>query len=362
MLKRFTIPEEDMVLVQHGDLRGLVTDIFQKLQVPLDEAKIGADVLVSADLRGIDSHGVSNQLRVYVDEYNQGAINPKPNFRIVRETPATANVDSDAGLGLITTPKAMEIAIDKANKTGLGMVTIHNGKHLGMASYHSMMALDHDMIGVCMSSTRATVLPTFGSEPRLGTNPIAFAAPAGQEPPFVLDMATCAVASNKFDLAKRLGIDVEAGWISDKDGTPIMSPTPLPETYHGLPLGGTRELGSHKGYGLGAMVDILCGLLSGNNSGMIAAGGAVRNYSHMVAAYKVDAFAPVEQFKDMMDEFLRTLRNTPPAPGHERVLYPGLPEFEVEEVRKAKGIPLHQEVIDWLKNISGELGIQYSLS
>ena len=357
MLKRFAIPEEDMLLVQEAELHRTVSAIFQKLNVPHVDADVGASVLVSADLRGIDSHGVSNQLRKYVADYNGGLLNPRPNIRIVRETPATANIDSDGGLGIITTPAAMEVAIRKAENTGIGMVTVHNGRHLGMASYHAMMALEHDMIGVCMTSTRPSVLPTFGREPRLGTNPIAVAAPAKSEPPFVLDMATSAVASNKFDLARRLGIDVEGGWLSDENGTPIMAPAPLPDVYHGLPLGATRELGSHKGYGLGAVVDILCGILSGNGSGMTA--GAMGNYSHMVAAYRIDAFAPVDQFKEMMDELLRTLEETPASPGHDRVLYPGLPEFEVEQERKANGIPLHREVVDWFKDICGELDVPF---
>ena len=357
MLKSFTIPEEDMLLAQEADLHRTVSAIFQKLNVPQADAYVGASVLVSADLRGIDSHGVSNQLRKYVADYNGGLLNPRPNVRIVRETPATANIDSDRGLGIITTPAAMEVAIRKAQNTGIGMVTVHNGKHLGMASYHAMMALEHDMIGVCMTSTRPSVLPTFGREPRLGTNPIAVAAPAKSEPPFVLDIATSAVASNKFDLASRLGIDVEGGWLSDEEGTPIMAATPLPDVFHGLPLGATRELGSHKGYGLGAVVDILCGILSGNGSGMTS--GVVGNYSHMVAAYRIDAFAPADQFKEMMDEFLRTLRETPPAPGHDRVLYAGLPEFEVEIERKANGIPLHREVIDWFRDICGEMDIPF---
>ncbi|MEE8442827.1 MAG: Ldh family oxidoreductase, partial [Dehalococcoidia bacterium] len=250
---------------------------------------------------------------------------------------------------------AMEIAIRKAEQTGVGMVTVLNGRHLGMAAYHAMMALEHDMIGVCMTSTRPSVLPTFGREERLGTNPIAIAAPAKEEPPFVLDMATSAVAVNKLVLAKRLGVDLEAGWIADAEGTPIMELGPVPETYLGLPLGGTREIGSHKGYGLGCVVDILCGLLSGGGFGMLT--GIQGNYSHMVAAYKIDAFTPVDQFKEMMDEFLRTLKETPPAPGQERVYYAGLSESEEEEKRLAKGIPLHPEVIEWFQGICNELSV-----
>ena len=357
MLERFKIPDKDQVRVPHQPLRRTVAGIFEKMRVPPRDAHLAADVLVSADLRGVDSHGVSNQLRRYLEDYNSGHINPRPKVRIVRETPSTANMDSDSGIGLVATPHAMEIAIKKARVTGIGMVTIFNGRHIGMAAYHAMLALDHDMIGICMTSTRPTVLPTFGSEPRLGTNPIAIAAPARAEPPFVLDMATSAVASNKFVLAQRLGINVPPGWVSDQHGTPIMEPGPLPETYYGLPLGGTRDIGSHKGYGLACVVDILCGLLSGGGFSMTS--GARGNYSHMVAAYSIAAFTDVPSFKDMMDDFLRTLRSTPPAPGQERVLYPGLPEFEAEQDRRANGIPLHREVVQWLKDTCAELGIPF---
>jgi LDH2 family malate/lactate/ureidoglycolate dehydrogenase len=240
------------------------------------------------------------------------------------------------------------------------MVTINNGRHLGLASYHAMLALDHDMIGMCMTSTRPSVVPTFGAEPRLGTNPIAFAAPAKEEPPFVLDIATSAVASNKFGLARRLGVQLEPGMIADAEGTPIMEEAFVPDKFFGLPLGSTRELGSHKGYGLGGMVDVMCGILSGNGFGMTS--GAQGNYSHMVAAYKIDAFTPVNEFKEMMDDFLRSLKDTPPAPGQERVLYAGLPEAETLEERQANGIPLHPEVIQWFQDTCGELDISYTLS
>lgn len=360
MLERFKVKETDAIRIQAEPLHRTVSAIFAKMNVVPEDAQLAADVLLSADLRGVDSHGVSNMLRSYIDGYNSGLLNPRPNVRVTRETPSTANLESDGGLGIIVTPKAMDLAIQKAQQVGIGMVTIANGRHLGMAAYHAMRALEHDMIGVCMTSTRPSVVPTFGREPRLGTNPIALAAPAKQEPPFVLDMATSAVASNKFGLALRLGVDLEAGWIADGDGTPIMEQGPVPETFFGLPLGSNRELGSHKGYGLGCMVDIMCGLLSGGGFGMTA--GKARRYTHMVAAYQIEAFTSVEEFKEMMDEFLRTLKNTPPAPGHERVLYPGLPEAEVEQERRANGIPLHPEVIQWFKDICNELDMPWLLT
>ena len=190
MLEQFKVRKTDAIMVREASLRETVTSIFEKMGVGESDSVLATDVLVKADMRGVETHGVSNMLRAYVTGYGSGGINPSPNWRVVRETPATATVDSDRGLGIIVVPKAMEIAIEKARKVGVGMVAIRNGRHLGMASYHAMMALEHDMIGTCMTSCPPVVLPTFGAEPRLGTNPIAVAAPADKEPPFVFDAAT----------------------------------------------------------------------------------------------------------------------------------------------------------------------------
>ena len=366
MLEQFHVKEEDAVRVQPDSLRATVTVIFEKLNVPAVDAQLATDALVTADLRGVESHGVSNMLRYYVVGYNSGEINPRPNWRIVRETPATANIDSDTGLGIIIAPKAMEIAIDKARNTGVGMVTISNGRHMGMASYHAMMALKHDMIGISMTGCSPSVLPTFGAEPRVGTNPIAVAAPAGEEPPFVYDAATIVVAGNKIGLASRLGVDLAPGWVADEQGTPLLEPVPtLPNWMPGmprlnplLPLGSTRESGSHKGYGLACVVDILSGILSGTGFGMVP---GRPNFSHFVGAYSIEAFTEVDTFKEMMDDFLRALKNTPPAPGHERVLYAGLAEAEEEQDRQANGIPLHKEVVEWFQDICNEMDIPYIL-
>ena len=366
LLERFYVNEEDAVRVREENLRATVTAIFEKMNVPPDDARVGADALLTADLRGVETHGVSNMLRSYVAGYNRGEINPTPTLRVVRETPATANVDSDRGLGIMTTPRAMEIAIEKARNTGLGMVTISNARHLGMASYHAMMALKHDMIGICMTGCPPSVLPTYGAEPRLGTNPIAIAAPAGDEPPFVFDAATSVVAGNKLGLASRLGLDLEPGWVADEEGTPIMEPVPppanwapgSPKRYQQLPLGSTRESGSHKGYGLACMVDILSSVLSGTGFGMVP---GRPNFSHMVAAYSIEAFTEVDTFKGLMDDFLRALKSTPPAPGHDRVLVAGQLEAEAELDRRANGIPLHKEVVGWFQDICNELNVAYIL-
>jgi L-2-hydroxycarboxylate dehydrogenase (NAD+) len=354
VLPQFRVSMDEAVLVQAHDLKATVADVFEKMGVPPEDAQLGADVLVLADLRGVDTHGVSNMLRSYVSGYTSGQINPRPNLRIVRQTPATANVDSDRGLGIITAPKAMEIAIQKAKEVGVGMVTVSNARHLGMASYHAMMALKHDMIGVCMTSCPPSVVPTFGAEPRLGTNPIAVAVPSRDEPPFVFDAATSTVAGNKIGIARRLGAMLEPGWLADELGNPIMEEAYAPDKYTLLPLGSTRELGSHKGYGLSCVVDILAGVLTGFGYGAVP---GRPNFGHYVAAYNVAGFDDPEHFKGSMDEWLRMMKSTKPAPGHDRVLVAGQPEAEVEAVRRVEGVPLHPEVIQWFHDTCGELGV-----
>ena len=326
MLEQFKVSHDDAEFVQGDDLKKTVAGIFEKLGVSPEDSLLAADVQVLADLRGVDSHGVSNMLKSYISGYQEGSINPRPNWKVVRETPSTATVDSDTGLGPIITPKAMEIAIQKAKNVGVGMVTIGNARHLGMASYHAMLALPHDMIGICMTSCPPQVLPTFGAEPRLGTNPIAIAVPAKNEPPFVFDVATSSVAVNKIRIAARLGAEIPGGWMAREDGSPIMETGLAPEKFTLLPLGADREGGSHKGYGFSCMVDILAGVLTGFGYGAVP---GRPNFGHMVAAYSIDAFTDVEPFKVEMDEWLQMMKTTKPAPGHDRVLVAGQPEAEV---------------------------------
>lgn len=354
MLEQFKVSHDDAEFVQGDDLKKTVAGIFEKLGVNSEDALLAADVQVLADLRGVDSHGVSNMLKSYITGYQEGSINPRPNWKVVRETPSTATVDSDKGLGTIVTPKAMDIAIQKAKNVGVGMVTIGNARHLGMASYHAMLALPHDMIGICMTSCPPQVLPTFGAEPRLGTNPIAIAVPAKNEPPFVFDVATSSVAVNKIRIAARLGAEIPGGWMAREDGSPIMESGLAPEKFTLLPLGADREGGSHKGYGFSCMVDILAGVLTGFGYGAVP---GRPNFGHMVAAYSIDAFTDVEPFKAEMDEWLQMMKSTKPAPGHDRVMVAGQPEAEVEVVRRDEGIPLHPDVADWIRDTCGEMSV-----
>lgn len=356
MLDRFKVQEKDMVMVHEGNLRETVAAIFGKFGVPQKDCRLAADVLVTADLRGVDSHGVSAILRRYVGMYQNDLINPCPKWHILRESPATANIDCDGGLGIIIAPAAMGIAIEKARKVGVGMVTMSNGRHMGMASYHAMLALKHDMIGMCMTSTTPYMFPTFGAEARLGTNPIAVAAPAYKEAPFVYDAATTVIANGKQVLARRLGVKLLPGWIADADGTPIMNevePPPL-GIDRLLPLGSTREMSSHKGYGLAGVVEVFSSILTGG-------GYSVKNGKHIcnhcVVAYNIESFMDTNEFKQTMDEWIRILKATKPAKGHDRVLYPGQLEAEHEAECKAKGIALHSEVIEWFHNTCSELHI-----
>ena len=355
MLPRFRVNLDDAITVPGEDLKAVVASVFEKVGVPPEDAQLAADVLVLADLRGVDSHGVSNMLRSYLGGYQRGDINPRPNMSVVRETASTASLDSDRGLGVIMAPKGMEIAIRKARESGVGMVTIGNSRHLGMASYHAMMALEHDMIGVCMTSAPPRMVPTFGAEPRLGTNPIAVAVPARNEPPFVYDAATSSVAQNKIEIARRLGVNLEPGWLATDDGTPIMEEGPVPETYNLLPMGATRELGSHKGYGLACVVDIFAGVLTGFGYGAVP---GRPNFGHYVAAYNIAGFDDPDHFKDEMDGWLQMMKTTKPAPGHDRVLVAGQPEAEMEAIRRKEGIPLHPEVVQFMRDTCAELSVR----
>jgi LDH2 family malate/lactate/ureidoglycolate dehydrogenase len=304
----------------------------------------------------VETHGVSNMLRMYVRDYKAGKLDPRPGWRVVRETPGTAVVDAERRLGIVVGPKAMRLAMDKARRVGVGVVTVFNSGHFGAIGHYAMQAAAEDMVGVCFTGAGLSVVPTFASRPLLGTNPIALAAPARNEAPMLFDAATSAIAGNKIRLAIRLGSPLLPGWVTDKEGTPIVEEKPVfdRDEYFQLPLGGTREQGSHKGYGFALMAEVLSTVLSGALPTMLMPGSGSKNH---FAAYSIEAFTDLEQFKDTMDAMLRTLRTATPARGEERVLYPGLSEAEEIQARRANGIPLHKEVIEWFRTCTAELGL-----
>ena len=356
ILERFKVPQKDQVFVTEAALRETVTRIFEKVGLTPADAAEGADVLTMTDLRGVETHGVSNMLRAYVRDYKAGKLDPKPGWRLVRESPGTAVVDAERRLGIIVGPKAMRLAIEKARAVGVGIVTVFNSGHFGAIGHYAVQAAQENMVGVCFTGAGLSVVPTFASKPLLGTNPIAIAAPARHEAPLLFDAATSAIAGNKIRLAMRVASPLLPGWVTDKDGIPIMEEKPVfdRDEYYQAPLGGTREQGSHKGYGLALMAEVLSTMLAGALPTMLAAGSGSKNH---FAAYNIAAFTDSEQFKDSMDTMLRTLRTATPAPDQERVLYPGLSEAEELAERRAHGIPLHKEVIEWFGQCTSELGI-----
>ena len=353
MLKQFRIDDDIAVRVESAVMRRTVGDIFGKFGMPEEDVRRAVDCLLYADDRGIDSHGVSNMMAYYVAGFRDGSINPAPKMTLTRDYPAAAVVDSDGGLGLTIGPQAMEIAIEKARHCGVGTVLATKGAHFGAAAYHAQLALAHDMIGMAMTIGGLLVAPTFGAEARVGLNPIAIAAPAGDEAPFIFDASMSSLAGNKIRLAQRLGTNVLPGWVAEADGTPVMDERPAPEDFLMLPLGATREIGSHKGYGLAASIDILCGVLSGAGPALHRSNGT----GHHFTAYNISAFRDLDEYRTEMDAYLRGLRETKTAPGHERVFYAGLEEHEEEIDRRERGIPYHPEVIDWFRQTTAELGL-----
>lgn len=353
MLDRFRVPDGIAVRVPPETMKAAVRRIFEALGAPPDDAERCAETLLYADRRGIDSHGVSNMMRAYVAGIRGGAINPAPKWRIEREAEAVATIDSDEGLGLTVGPLAMDLAIEKARRCGIGAVAVVNGRHFGAAAFHAHRAVPHGMIGVATTVGGRQVAPTYGAQAMVGLNPLGVAAPAREEPPFVFDASMSSVAGNKIRLARRLGADVLPGWIAERDGTPIMDERSVPDDFLMLPLGGTREIGSHKGYGLALMVDVLSGVLAG--TGPVIA--PRRGVGHHFVAWNVDAFTDLETFRDDMDGYLRALRECEPAPGAERVRYPGLLAHETELERRERGIPYHPEVVGWFHDILAELSL-----
>ena len=352
----------------HAHLEEFTFNIFEKIGCPNNEAKLATEVLLNADLRGIDSHGIA-RLSGYVRLWEAKRINSKPNVRVVHETPSTAVVDGDSGLGLVVAPKAMEIAIKKASIAGTGWVAVKNSNHFGIAGHHAMMALQHDMIGMAMTNASPLVAPTFSVERLLGTNPIAVAIPAQKQPPFVADFATTTAANGKLEILQRKNADAPLGWIQNKNGEPSINAHELKDGGALVPLGSDRDHGSHKGFCLGAWVDIFSAVLSGANYGpwvppfvsFLAppADPVGAGIGHFFGAMRVDAFRPADEFKAHMDNWITRFRDAKTVEGQERIIIPGDPERETSEERIKKGIPLNPKVVEDLKELSRKLGVEF---
>ena len=346
--------------INHEKLTRFVQAAFEKLGVAGGDAQIAAEALVAADLRGVDTHGVIrfSPHAWYVKWLSEGSMTAKPNIRVISETPSTALLDGDRGMGMVIGHRAMELAIDKAQSCGIGMVGVRNSRHYGMSAQYAMQALAHDMIGIAMTNAGRQVVPTFGREARFGTNPMCFAVPADKELPFVLDMATTTAAAGKLELAARLEKSIPTGWALDEKAQATQDPRVAQKARRLLPLGGSRDNGSHKGYGLAVLVEILCGVLTGT---VTALNTDQDPRGHFFGAIRVDAFRPVAEFKKDMDRLIRELKSTPPIEGQRRVYVAGEIEFETAEERAERGIPLLPSVLKGLREVSEQLGLPYNL-
>ena len=351
----------------YQQLFSFTKNIFLKIGCNDTDADNATKTLLSADLRGVDSHGIA-RLIGYVRLWEVKRINATPNVRIVHETPSTAVVDGDSGLGLVVAPKAMQVAIDKAKIAGTGWVSVKNSNHFGIAGYHAMMALENDMIGIAMTNASPLVAPTFSAERLLGTNPIAVAIPAGNEPAFVADFATTTAANGKLEILQRKNETMPNGWAQTKDGQPSTDPNEVKNGGALLPLGGDREHGSHKGYMLGSIVDIFSAVLSGANYGpwvppfpaYVPMPEAMpgEGIGHIFGAMRIDAFRTSEDFKSNMDNWIQRFRSAKTVAGQARVIIPGEPEIEMQNDRMKNGIYLMQPVVDNLKILGDSFNIQ----
>ncbi len=341
-------------------LRNFTQEVFLACGMPLADAKLAADVLIEADLRGIDSHGVA-RLSGYVRLHEAGRANMQAKHQVIHQTPSTATIDADGGLGLVVAPKAMDLAIEKAEQVGTGWVAIQHSNHFGIAAYHAMKALPKNMIGISMTNASPLVAPTFAKERMLGTNPICIAIPAGKEWPFVLDMASSAAANGKLEIAQRLGKEIPSGWVQTQTGEASTNANELKNGGALLPLGG------HKGYGLAAAVDILSGVLSGANFGpwvppFVAFLNPLPNLpgkgiGHFLGAMRIDAFRPADEFNNQMDLWIKRFKESERVDPNQEVLIPGEPEFRLKRQREKEGIPLHASVVSDLQSLAEKFAL-----
>jgi L-2-hydroxycarboxylate dehydrogenase (NAD+) len=345
-------------------LRAYMTRVLVQAGVPEEDGAIAANVLLAADMRGVASHGIIRLFPYYSVRLRQGLVNPRPALRVVSETPSALALDGDNGLGHPTAYRAMQRCIDRAQTAGAAVVTVRNSNHYGIAGYYAMQALPHEMIGLSFTNAASLVAPTHGRTAVLGTNPIAMAAPAGAERPYVLDMATSIVPIGKITVYQKAGLEIPYGWGIDGQGQVTTDPRAV--FYGGalMPLGGTEEMRGYKGYGLALMVEILCGVLAG------AAFGAgvdsdphngVSRIGHCFAAIRVDAFRPLEEYKRDMDALIRQLKDAPKAAGQERIYIAGEKEFERAERSLREGVPVMAEVVDALVADGLEAGVPFDL-
>lgn len=343
------------------ELHALVSGIFRHYGFAEADAALSADVLVEADLRGIDSHGVA-RLPGYVRLIEKGRINPKPSVKVVRERASVATIDGDGGIGLVVGPRAMSLALDKAHSTGCGSVAVRNSNHFGIAAWHSLMAVKRGCIGLSMTNASPLVATANTTERLLGTNPICVAFPAGKHAPLVFDLATSAAANGKLEIAEREGKPVPEGWIMMPDGTYSTDPGALKQGGALLPLGSFPELGLHKGYGLGAMVDLFSAVLGGAAYGpwvppFVAfldpvPGAFGEGIGHFFTAWEVEAFRDMGEYEQAIDHWIMRMKAAKPLNPDVPIYVHGEPELLIKAERESQGIPLQASVVEGLQTLA----------
>ncbi|MEN3189724.1 MAG: Ldh family oxidoreductase [Atribacterota bacterium] len=359
---------EKVVWVDFDTLENFMVDVFKGVGVPEGDAKICADVLITADKRGIDSHGIGRLKPIYYDRIKAGIQSPKTNIEIIKDGPTTAVVDGHNGMGQVIAKKSMALAIEKAKKMGLGMVAVRNSTHYGIAGYYILMAIEAGMIGITGTNARPSIAPTFGVENMLGTNPLAYGAPSDEEFPFILDCATSITQRGKIEVYDRAGKDIPPGWVIGEDGkTRTDTHQILQDLKTGkaalAPLGGIgEETAGYKGYGYATVVEILSAALQNGKylkmlSGIQDGKSVPINLGHFFIAINISSFTDLESFKKITGDILRNLRASKKAPGAERIYTAGEKEYLSWLERKDKGAPINQNLQQQIINLKEELGL-----
>jgi LDH2 family malate/lactate/ureidoglycolate dehydrogenase len=348
-------PPAEVPRVPAAALAAFITRACEAAGLPSADARILAELMVEADLRGADTHGVI-RLPLYLRRVKAGGVNPRPNIRIVQEKPATALVDGDNGIGHLVMCFAAETAIAKARQNGVGWVGARMSNHAGPAALYAMMPLAHDMIGIYLAVGSNNHLPPWGAiENLLGTNPIAVAIPAAEEPPIVLDMAPTVAAFGKVRLAAQRGEQMPIGWMIGRDGKPLTDPKRADE-------GVLLPIGDYKGYGLSLIIGLLAGTLNGAAFGrevidFVKEPGKATNTGHAIVAISVEAFAPAAAFKRHVDTAIRAMRGAERLPGVERIWLPGEQSHHKRLDRLDRGVPMPKPLRDSLDVVARDLGV-----
>jgi len=350
---------ENTVWVDFEFMEQFMVDVFKGLGVPEEDAEICAEVLITSDKRGIDSHGVNRLKPMYYDRIKAGIQYPKSRYEIIRETSTTAVIEGNRGMGHATAKQAMELAISKAREHGLGMTVVRNSTHYGIAGYYSLMAADAGMIGITGTNARPSVAPTYGVEPMLGTNPFTIGLPTDEDFPFILDPATSIIQRGKVEVYARRGEQLPPGLVIDEKGEYLTDPDTILEKLlekeaSFLPLGGKAETGGYKGYGYSTVVEILSSALQGG-AFLQAITGV--NVGYFFLAINIEAFIDLESFKKTTGDILRTLRSAKRIPGEQRIYTAGEKEHLAWLRRRDKGVPLNRSLREEVMQMRDELGL-----